>query len=65
MTVFTRAKVAAIHDAALAGLAFFVALYLRLGETAFLLPGDFLAQTGAVFVGVAVISFAVTGVQRT
>lgn len=65
MAVFTRAKVAAFHDAVMAGLAFLVALYLRLGDTVFLLPGDFLAQTGAVFVGVAVISFALTGVQRT
>ncbi len=65
MAVFTRAKVAAFHDAVMAGLAFLVALYLRLGDTVFLLPRDFLAQTGLVFVGVAVVSFAVTGVQRT
>lgn len=63
--MFTRPRLALIHDGLMAGVALLAAFYLRMGETMFALPADFLAETTLMFMLVALIAFALTGVPRT
>ena len=60
-----RALLTLSHDLVMAGLSFYLALYLRLGDALFTLP-DAVVGTGLLlFVGCAAVVFSSLGLQRS
>ena len=62
--ISSRGLIAYVHDITMSGLAFVLAIYLRLGDDLPNYAGDSMIQAGALFVGISAVVFWFSGLYR-